>query len=94
MFRNQSPINCTPQDSIWPQLQLWRDLNHDGTSQPGEITLISDSTVTAIAVQYHWTGRRDEFGNTFRYQSEVWTQNANDRSTPHRLYDVFFAQLR
>src|SRR5262249_41926005 len=71
-------------DPIWPALVLWTDLNHDGVSQPSELVPIGKTRVTAISVDYHWTGRRDQHGNTFRYQSKVWME------TPRPVYDIFF----
>jgi hypothetical protein len=76
-------------DGIWSQLLLWRDWNHDGLSQPWEITLVSASTLAAIDLAYHWTGRRDSFGNTFRYESRIVTANGRQRPA----YDVYFVRV-
>jgi hypothetical protein len=80
-------------DSIWPQLLLWRDLNHDGVSQSSEITSVIGSGFIAISLDYHWTGRRDVFGNMFRYQSQVWIRHAGGRATPEPVYDIFFVPV-
>jgi hypothetical protein len=77
-------------DPIWPSLLLWTDLNHDGISQPSELALMSTSTVTAIGLDYHWTGRRDQSGNIFRYQSRVWIDSGGKHATPRPVYDVYF----
>ena len=81
-------------DAIWQRLLLWRDLNHDGVSQHWEIVPVTESTLAAISVQYHWTGRRDSSGNTFRYESKVWIRNASDRRVPRAVYDIFFSPVR
>ena len=76
-------------DPMWWSLLLWTDLDHDGVSQPSEIAPLSASAVTAIGLSYHWSGRRDAFGNTFRYQSQVWIRGFGD-AIPRPVYDVFF----
>lgn len=76
-------------DGIWSRLVLWRDWNHDGASQPWEITPVSESTLAAIDLSYHWTGRRDSFGNTFRYESLIVTANGHRRPA----YDIYFTRL-
>jgi hypothetical protein len=81
------------QDAIWTRLMLWRDLNHNGMSEPNEIAPLAGSGVTAIDLRYHWTGRRDAFGNQFRYQSTVWIENQRGDSRPKSLYDIFFVHV-
>lgn len=80
-------------DSIWYQLQLWRDLNHDGMAQPGEMSALAESRVTAIDLDYHWTGRHDEFGNLFGFKSKVWMRDPSGRAKSRALYDIFFILL-
>jgi uncharacterized repeat protein (TIGR02543 family) len=80
-------------DSIWPQLRLWRDLNHNGSSEPNEISSILDSRVTAITIPYHWTGIHDTYGNQFRYGSTVRIRNSRFASFARPLYDVFFVPV-
>jgi hypothetical protein len=53
-------------DPIWSRLMLWKDLNHNGISEQNEILPIVESGVTSIDLHYHWTGRRDRWGNAFR----------------------------
>lgn len=82
------------QDSIWSQLVLWRDLNHDAISQLDELEHVVDSGVKAISLHYHWTGRVDSSsGNALRYQSKVWIAEGDKRATPRPVYDVFFVRL-
>jgi len=81
-------------DAAWSQLLLWRDLNHDGISQSYELTRIADSDVTAIDLNFHWSGRKDRWGNVFRYQSSVWMRSIGGQPTPRILYDIFFVRVR
>jgi len=46
-------------DAIWPELLLWFDRNHNALTDPGELSPISTSGVTALEYAYHWTGRWD-----------------------------------
>jgi hypothetical protein len=77
-------------DPIWSSLLLWTDLNHDGISQPAELASLSSSKVTAIGLHDHWTGRRDVFGNMYRYQSQVWMTNPGGQARATPVYDIFF----
>jgi hypothetical protein len=80
-------------DGIWKQLLLWRDLDHDGISQPNELMPVKDSSLTAIRLNYHWTGRRDVSGNYFRYQAAVAIQATTTQTTPRPVYDIFFVHV-
>ena len=77
-------------DEVWPLLLLWRDLNHDGLSQANELSTVEDSALAAISLDHRWTGRQDSFGNSFRFQSEVWIRAESGRATPKPVYDIFF----
>lgn len=78
------------EDPVWSSLLLWTDLSHDGICQPTEVVPIGDSDVTAIGLDYHWTGRRDSAGNQFGYESKVWLRNGANHATPRPAYDIFF----
>lgn len=80
-------------DLIWTKLRLWRDLNHDGIAQAGEIAPIAGSGVTAIDLHYHWTGRHDQFGNLFGFKSKVWIMDPSGRATSRPLYDIVFVPV-
>jgi hypothetical protein len=77
-------------DPVWPQLLLWTDRNHDGISQPNEITRIADSPVRSISLAYHWTGRRDAHGNTFRYEGLISLSTGGKGLREEPVYDIFF----
>ena len=76
-------------DPIWSRLVLWVDRNHDGISQPGEITPISATPITAIDLRRHWLRRRDSSGNYFLYEGHV---HMGKRVVP--FYDVFLLPAR
>ena len=67
----------TEDDAVYGQLRLWIDANHDGVSQPGELTSLGQEGIRAISLRYVLSKRADGFGNLLRYRSHV----AMDRST-------------
>lgn len=74
-------------DSVWDDLLLWEDANHDGVSQPQELFSVADSGLKYLAVNPVTESRRmDKYGNTFRFQSMLEWQDG--RRFPY--YDVFF----
>ncbi|HXJ40214.1 MAG TPA: hypothetical protein VNH18_13125 [Bryobacteraceae bacterium] len=82
------------QDPVWSQLMLWRDLNHNGISEPNEIEPLDASDVTAIDLHDHWTGRYDSWGNAFRYESLISIKNPSGHATRKQpVYDIFFVSL-
>lgn len=72
-------------DVAWSGLLLWTDANHDGISQPGELSGITDSGVQGIETHYHWTGRSDPAGNVFRYMGSALFDRGK-----RPIYDVYF----
>jgi len=60
-------------DGIFSRLLLWRDLNHNGISEPDELQRLSDSGLVAIQTDYKVAKRRDAFGNEFRQRAKgIW----------------------
>lgn len=81
------------QDSGWNLLLLWIDSDHDGRSTADELLSIHASSVIALATDYHLIGRRDRFGNLYRFASQLWVQN--EAAAQRRLYfDVLLATAR
>jgi hypothetical protein len=77
-------------DPIFSQLLLWRDLNHNGISEPDELTRVVDEGIVAISTDYRAGRRVDRFGNEFRQVgrllwsdgergkiADVWLQSRN-----------------
>ena len=71
-------------DAGWSELLLWFDANHDGRSNAEEFVPIAKSDVEAIETQYRWTGRRDAFGNEYRYEARFVLTNGK-----RPAYDVY-----
>jgi hypothetical protein len=83
-------------DQIFTSLRLWTDSNHDGISQPSELTTLQEAGVVAISLQYAAASHRDEFGNILRFKAIVtMDRDALDYGLPKRTaVDVFFAYWR
>jgi hypothetical protein len=75
-------------DVRWLDLLLWRDTNHNGTTDAGEIEGIAQSPVVSLGLAHRWIGRRDAFGNEFRYVGSLQYVK-NSRVHVDRYYDVF-----
>jgi len=73
-------------DPAFVRLRLWRDLNRDGISEAGELFGLSGQGIVALSTDYRESGRRDRWGNRFRYRAKVTASQP-----PHSRfsYDVF-----
>ena len=49
-------------DPVFERLLLWRDLNHNGISEPGELTRAVDEGIVAIGTDYRVSRKTDKFG--------------------------------
>lgn len=58
-------------DSIFAQLRLWQDVNHNGISEPFELKPVANS-LRAIDLDYRESRRIDPHGNQFRYRAKVY----------------------
>jgi hypothetical protein len=58
-------------DAVFSSLRLWRDANHDGVSQPTELHTPAGLGLGSIDLDYKESGRRDRYGNRFRYRAKV-----------------------
>lgn len=72
-------------DGVWRLLGIWRDLNHDGLSQRGEVVSLDSLGITAISLDYKESRRLDPHGNELRYHARVWWASGRHTSS----WDVF-----
>ncbi len=75
-------------DGVFPALRLWRDINHNGVSEAGELSPLSGSSVTAISLDYKESKFTDAFGNQFRYRAKV-VREGRGNGRDKWAYDVF-----
>ena len=72
-------------DGIFGRLVLWRDLNHNGVSEPDELQTVGAAGVNAIATDYQEKKRVDRYGNEFRQKGRItWADGFEGI-----LYDVW-----
>ena len=58
-------------DAIFSHLLLWRDVNHNGVSEPKELEPAAASGLLGIATDYKTAGRKDRHGNQFRQRAKA-----------------------
>lgn len=58
-------------DGIWPSLAVWRDYNHNGLSEQGELLYLTHSQINWLSLDFKESRRKDRHGNEFRYRSTM-----------------------
>lgn len=76
-----------PSDAVFSLLRLWIDENHDGVSQPEELSPLGDEGIEFLDLDHVVSNRRDRHGNLLRYKALV---QMTDRMV--ESVDVFFVQ--
>ncbi len=76
-------------DYIFSALQIWVDTNHNGFSEPEELSSLEDEGLEYLSLDYDGSaGWVDDFGNGFRFPSEVGRADGGVITA----WDVFFGQ--
>jgi hypothetical protein len=77
----------SPADMVFPSLQLWADRNQDGVSQSDELSPLASSGVEIVELRTVESGRRDRYGNRYRWASRVTYDDGHRR---YAAIDVIF----
>lgn len=73
-------------DAVYPLLRLWLDRNHDGVSQPEELSDLATWGVAGIELNVVKSRRRDRHGNELRWASHLESEGRRGL----RAADVIF----
>jgi hypothetical protein len=65
-------------DSIFTDLRVWIDLNHNGFSEGSELRTLSSLNILSISLAYSYEVWTDQWGNEFRWKSHMGTRVAYD----------------
>lgn len=77
-------------DAVFNQLRLWQDVNHNGLSEPSELSPLG-KFISTIDLAYKESKRTDENGNRFRYRAKVY--DLAGQQAGRWAWDVFFKVL-
>jgi hypothetical protein len=75
-------------DGVYSQLRLWIDTNHNGYSEPGELTRLEEGHVGAVFLEYKESRRQDQFGNRYRFEGRATIVQDHAIKT-RRVFDVY-----
>jgi hypothetical protein len=76
-------------DAIFPRLVLWRDLNHNGISEPEELQAAARAGLVAMGTHYKVSRRHDKHGNEYRLRGQSWWRKRSGRVVERAVYDVW-----
>ncbi|HKQ99475.1 MAG TPA: hypothetical protein VJT09_02310 [Pyrinomonadaceae bacterium] len=74
-------------DAVFSSLRLWRDANHDGISDAGELHGLLELGVATLELDYKESKKTDQYGNLFRYRAKV--KDTKGAQVGRWAWDVF-----
>jgi hypothetical protein len=79
-------------DTVYSELRLWQDRNHNGVSEPDELHPLDRLGLKTLFLNYRRSNRVDKHGNEFRYRARV--TDFSDRQLGRWAWDVFLVSSR
>jgi hypothetical protein len=76
-------------DAPFAKLLLWRDTNHNGISEPDELTPVSQTDLLGISTAYKRTPRKDRHGNLYLLKAKSYWSGPNGAVETRPAYDVW-----
>lgn len=80
-------------DPLYHQLLLWVDRNHNGRSEPSELTGLASRGITVIDLAYWPIHREDRYGNLLLFEGTAIIE-AGNRTIRRDIHDVYFRARR
>jgi hypothetical protein len=80
------------EDTVYSELRLWHDRNHNGVSEPDELQSVERLGLKTLFLNYRRSKRVDKHGNEFRYRAKV--NDFRDRQLGRWAWDVFLVNSR
>ena len=77
-------------DSIFNNLRLWQDKNHNGVSEPDELHTLASLNLEALELDFKESRRVDRYGNQFKYRAKV--RDTIYGTVGRWAWDVFLVQ--
>lgn len=77
-------------DPVFGRLRLWRDVNHNGLSEPNELVSPASLGITEFELDYKVSKYVDAYGNRFRYRAKV--RSGSDSRVARWAWDVFLTK--
>jgi hypothetical protein len=74
-------------DSIFAELRLWQDTNHNGVSESSELHTLLQLGLESISLSFRESRRTDRYGNNFRYRAKI--SGSRQSLLGRSIYDVF-----
>lgn len=81
-----------PGDTMFGELLLWTDQNHDGQSQEEEIESLSNAGVTGLMLGYQQVNTALPGGSSITLEGSAYLRNAKGVEMPRRLVAVDLAR--